>query len=245
MTNWVRDKGGNLFQTLVNWQTEEHPIQWQQHFVRTAGIEVEIGFGDGHFLIANAEAHPERDFIGIELKEDRVIRALDKIALAGVNNIRLLQADARVALARLFRPQSVQRVYSLFPDPWPKNRHIKLRVFSHSFLQMINNRMKLSGELLVITDHHPYFDWVLKQTRATGFVESWELIPPGYCTTYEQKMRGRGQNEFYKIQLIKQEHIEAPLWAEEGIRRDKVRDADPKSARPARDVLRNAFAKLK
>jgi tRNA (guanine-N7-)-methyltransferase len=211
MKNQVCDERIDPCQTLIHWQVEERPIDWQQQFGRTASLEIEIGFGNGDFLVTNAEAFPERNFIGIEIKKDRVTKTLRRIAQARVNNIRLVQMDARMAFDRLFRSQSVQRVYALFPDPWPKNRHIKRRLFSLSFIRTINSRMKVGGEVLIITDHQPYFDWILKQTVTAGFVEKCELVSPCYRTEYEQKMHRRGQDEFYKLQLIKQEHIEVPL----------------------------------
>ena len=107
---------------LVLWQEDARPINWSQLFGRKKPIEVEIGFGNGEFLVRQAEAHPERNFIGIELMWGSTRRALRKIKKAGLENVRLVQGDTRIAITRLFSEESIDRVYSLFPMPWPKEK---------------------------------------------------------------------------------------------------------------------------
>jgi len=106
-------------QPLLLWQHGARPIDWAQQFERQAPVEVEIGFGNGEFLVHEAQEHPERNFVGIEQEWASVQRALRRIAQAKILNVRVLLVDARIALERLFTPQTVQRVYALFPCPWP------------------------------------------------------------------------------------------------------------------------------
>ncbi len=81
---------------FIPWMKEKHPVEWPKKFGRSAELEVEIGFGLGDFLVQQAQAHPEKDFLGIELGWVYIRRALRKIALAGVKNVRVMQADVRV-----------------------------------------------------------------------------------------------------------------------------------------------------
>ena len=145
---------------LVLWRQAKRPTDWQRRFGRKATLEVEIGFGNGEFLVRRAQAHPECDFLGIELEWPSTHRALRKIAQANLPNVRLIQADARHAFERLLLPRSLHRAYALFPSPWPKERNARYRLFSHAFLKLLNSRLETGGETQIVTDHRPYLDWI-------------------------------------------------------------------------------------
>lgn len=193
---------------------------------------MEIGFGNGELLVRLALAHPERNFVGLELKWASIQKALRNIGRANATNVRLLQADARVALDRLFMAQSLQRVYALFPDPWPKKRHTRHRLFSHSFLKLLNNRLLNGGEARIITDYQPYVNWILEQVPRTGFEVSCEKIPPRFGTQYERKWHGSGQEEFHEIQLLKREHAEIPLKEDSPLKAYYLERFDPDRFKP-------------
>ena len=174
-------------QPLLLWQHVARPIDWAQQFGRQAPVEVEIGFGNGEFLVREAQAHPERNFVGIEQEWVSVQRGLRRIAQAKIPNVRVLLVDVRIALERLFPAQTVQRVYALFPCPWPKERHSKHRLFAQTFLTLLNSRLVREGEVQMVTDHAPYLHWVLEQVLDTGFVAQWTTIAPRFSTKYERK----------------------------------------------------------
>jgi tRNA (guanine-N7-)-methyltransferase len=218
---------------LILWLKAERPINWQQQFGREAILDVEIGFGCGEFLVRLAQTHPERNFVGLELKWASIQKALRNIAQANVGNVRLLQADARVAFDRLFLPQSLHRVYALFPDPWPKKRHAKHRLFSHSFLKLINSRLINGGEARIITDYQPYSNWILEQAPDTGFQAFCKPIPPRFGTKYESKWHEKGQREFYELQLLKREHVEIPLKEDKPLKTYHLEHFDPDRFQPA------------
>src|SRR5215470_652303 len=165
---------------LLLWQHVERPVDWAQRFGRQAPLVVEIGFGNGEFLVREAQAHPERNFVGIEQEWASVQRGLRRIAQAQVTNVRVLLVDARIALERLFTPQTVQRVYALFPCPWPKERHVKHRLFARTFLTLLNSRLASEGTVHMVTDHVPYLHWVLAQVSDTGFAAQWMTIAPRF-----------------------------------------------------------------
>jgi tRNA (guanine-N7-)-methyltransferase len=196
---------------LIFWLEAERPIDWQKQFGRETTLAVEIGFGYGEFLVQLAQKDPERDFVGLELKWASIRKALRNIAQAKTFNVRLMRADARVALDRLFLPQSLHSVYALFPDPWPKKRHAKNRLFSNTFLRMLNSRLVSGGEAHIITDYQPYLNWILEQADGTGFEVHRKSMPPRFGTKYERKWHERGQEEFHELRLVKEEHVEIPL----------------------------------
>jgi tRNA (guanine-N7-)-methyltransferase len=125
--------------------------------------------------------------------------------------VRVLLVDARIALERLFMPQTVQWVYGLFPCPWPKERHVKHRLFAQTFLTLLNSRLVPEGTVQMVTDHEPYLHWVLAQVPDTGFVAQWTTIAPRFSTKYERKWCETGQQEFYDLRLRKTSHIARPL----------------------------------
>ena len=217
---------------FIPWLQTERPIVWKRHFGRETSLDVEIGFGYGGFLVHLAKKYTDRDFVGIELKWTSVRKALRTIAQAEVTNVRLIHANARVAFDRLFRPQSLHRIYALFPDPWPKKRHTKHRLFSRAFLRLLNSRLVSGGEALMITDHQPYVNWVLEQVPGTGFEFRCKGTPPRFGTKYEHKWHEGGQKEFYELTLTKAQHVEIPLKEDIALETHYVDHFDPDHFQP-------------
>ncbi|RMF94098.1 MAG: tRNA (guanosine(46)-N7)-methyltransferase TrmB [Nitrospinota bacterium] len=221
--------------SFLPWKQVSHPIDWTAQFGRAAPLEVEIGFGNGAFLVRQAQMYPERNFIGLELEWASVQRALRRIAQANVHNVRLLQVDARTAFERFFLPQSLTYVYSLFPCPWPKKRHAKHRLFSHPFLQLLNSRLVPEGEVQIVTDHYPYLQWVLEQVSDTGFAVHWKQIPPRFDTKYERKWYEQGQEQFYELRLHKITHLDIPVKEEIRVETYWVECFDPDRFQPVNE----------
>lgn len=218
---------------FLPWPEMEHPINWPLVFGRSSPLEVEIGFGSGDFLAKRAGEHPERDFIGIERMWGSVRRALAQIDLAGLKNVRLLLGDTRVIFDRLVQPWTVMRIYSLFPMPWPKQRHTRHRVFSRQFFQMINNRLVEGGEVQVVTDHEPYLAWMRAESEGAGFEVSVREIPPLFGTKYELKWQDEGKQIFYELRLVKKVHQKG-LLTEDIVLKTYWADAfNPDQFRPA------------
>jgi tRNA (guanine-N7-)-methyltransferase len=218
---------------LICWQTVPRPIAWDEQFGREAPLTVEIGFGNGEFIVRQAQAYPEQNFVGIELEWASVQRGLRKIKQTGTMNVRLMQVDARVALERLFFPQSLRCVYTLFPCPWPKERHAKHRLFSHPFLQLLNSRLVPEGSAQLVTDHQPYMAWVLDQVPGTGFEVSYEPISPRFSTKYERKWHAQGQEHFYSLWLYKCQAQHRPLIEDMPLQTYRIASFAPDRFQPA------------
>jgi tRNA (guanine-N7-)-methyltransferase len=216
----------------IPWRRVERPINWTQYFGGQAPLEVEIGFGNGDYLVRQAQHHPERNFVGIELEWGSVQRGLRKIAQAHVPNVRLLQVDARIAMQRLFRPRSLHLVRALFPCPWPKDRHIKHRLFSQAFLQLLNSRLVCGGEVHIVTDHAGYVHWLLEQVPESGFELEWHTVPPRFSTKYERKWRDQGQERFFDLRLRQHACLTVPSQKDITLQSHRVSAFDPAQFSP-------------
>ncbi|MDE0205428.1 MAG: tRNA (guanosine(46)-N7)-methyltransferase TrmB [Candidatus Tectomicrobia bacterium] len=219
------------FEAFLPWRQLQLPVDWPQQFGSPAPLEVEIGFGNGEYLARRAEQKPERNFIGIELEWASMQRALRHAGRLQAANLRLLLIDAHLGMQRLFSPLSLQRVYSLFPCPWPKERHSRRRLYSHSFLRLVNNRLRRDGEALVVTDHEAYLQWLLEQVPGSGFAAEWRLTEPHFRTKYERKWVASGQAEFYELRLRKIAHCKAQPSEEIAVQARRVGRLDPRKLR--------------
>jgi tRNA (guanine-N7-)-methyltransferase len=158
---------------------------------------LEIGFGGGEHLAAQASAHPEARFIGVEPFLNGVASCLRHIEESGVQNVRLHHGDARDVIARL-PDASLDLVYILFPDPWPKVRHHKRRLIQPEFLRELARVLKRGAEVRFATDWANYAAWTLEHfSRDARFewtaerAEGWRSPWPGHVTTrYETKKLG-------------------------------------------------------
>lgn len=195
---------------MRHWLSISRPMMWKALFPGAHSLHVEIGFGLGDFLVRQAGAHPDWGIVGLETEWQSMRRALRKIALAGVRNVRLFQVDARAAFERLFEECSVTSIDSLFPCPWPKKRHVKHRLFKNDLFKAINRSLVLGGEVRIVTDHTGYFGWLIEQAAGTGFDLHREIIPPRFATKYERKWIDQGQERFFLLNLVKKRHKTVP-----------------------------------
>ncbi len=176
---------------------EEGPIDLVALAPEAGPLVLEIGFGGGEHLVAQALTHPETRYIGVEPFLNGVASCLRHIEEANAQNIRLHQGDAREVIARL-PDASLDLVYVLFPDPWPKLRHHKRRLIQPEFLGELARVMKSSAELRFATDWANYAAWTLEHlTREARFTwtaeraEDWRNPWLGHVTTrYEAKKLG-------------------------------------------------------
>ena len=217
------------FKHLVFPSEFSYPIDWSRHFDRRAPLEVEIGFGFGEVLIKKSQEFPQRNFIGFEQNWERIYKTILTIhsSQKPFANICILKVDAKIALQRFFRPKTIDKIYSLFPCPWPKKVHIKHRLFSQKFLKLVNSRLKQNGELHIVTDYQEYANWIEMEAAATGFRFQRNVISPRYGTKFENKWLLKGQKEFFELTFTKQKHIPVTLTKETLLKAYVLKDFDP------------------
>ena len=164
-------------------------------FGRTAPLEVDLGCGDGTFLVARARENPERDFLGIERLPGRVRGACRKIGEGQLPNARVLRAEIPEALRELLPAHSVEVFYLLFPDPWPKRRHHSRRVVNAEFLRHAAEALVPGGELRIATDHADYFAEIQRislQEPAFEIAPTAGEMEAAVHSTFEERFRARG-----------------------------------------------------
>jgi len=132
------------------------PLDWGELFGREAATDVEIGSGKGRFLLALAASRPDRNLLAVERAGMYHRLCCERAAKHGLGNVRLLRTTAEDLLFRLLRPSSVDTLFILFPDPWPKKRHHKRRLITPDSVAAIAVALRPGGRLLIKTDHAAY-----------------------------------------------------------------------------------------
>jgi tRNA (guanine-N7-)-methyltransferase len=130
---------------------------WADLFPLAQPVEVELGSGDGSFLVEHARQHPERNFVGVERLLGR-LRKLDRRGMrAGLHNLRLIRLEAAYLVEYLLPPASVHALHLCFPDPWPKRKHRKHRLVNKSFVNAAARALVPGGAVYLRTDDADYF----------------------------------------------------------------------------------------
>ena len=172
--------------------------------VPTTRTWLEIGFGGGEHLIWQADAHPDVGLIGCEVFEDGVVKALSAIEQRGLANVRLSTDDARELLRHL-PDASLDRVFVLFPDPWPKKRHVKRRLVNRGLFDQLARLMRPGAELRIGTDIADYLRTMLLAARGRADFawqvqgpQDWRLRPADWPQTrYEAKAIREGRRCYF------------------------------------------------
>jgi tRNA (guanine-N7-)-methyltransferase len=175
------------------------PLRWSELFGRDAPTDLEIGSGKGRFLLDLAVAHPERNLLAVERAAKYHRLCADRAARRGLANVRLLRTTAEDLLFRLVEPGSVANLYVLFPDPWPKKRHHKRRLFAPEVVDAMVNALQPRGRLLVKSDHGEYAEviqQVLDNAQGLSWLDSEAAFAELPMTGFEHKYLDQGRNIF-------------------------------------------------
>jgi tRNA (guanine-N7-)-methyltransferase len=168
------------------------PFVFASLFGNEGPVEIEIGTGKGRFLLAQASERPDVNFLGIEWSLKYLRVAKDRAQRRGLRNLRLYRADARHVLADLVPDGSLLRVHVYCPDPWPKKRHHKRRLFLPATVTDMARVLAPGGYLDLSTDVREYYDEImglLSQETGLRLAED-PLFPigsPAGRTSYETK----------------------------------------------------------
>ena len=166
-------------------------------FGRRAPLEIEIGIGKGRFILQEAERRPATDFLGLEWSVKHLRLAKERAARRGLTNVRFHRADAKHVLADLLPAGSAERVHVYCPDPWPKKRHHKRRLFDAPTTRHLERVLAPGGFLHVSTDVEDYFEVIVATVAgATGLRTAEDPLFPaaaGGKTNYETKYLAAGR----------------------------------------------------
>lgn len=165
-------------------------------------IIFEIGFGYGEHTAHQALLNQDCNIIGCETYINGVLSLLDKIENTKVENIKIFNGDARLLLEKLPN-NSIDKIFILFPDPWPKKRQNKKRIISENFLQLIQSKLKKDGILFFASDIFDYVEWTnnlarKKFTPLFNNLEECKKEPNWWIKTrYQQKAIKAGRNSYF------------------------------------------------
>ena len=174
--------------------------RWAEVFGNENPIHIEVGMGKGRFLMDMAVLHPEINYIGIEMYDSVLLRAVQKREKLeeDLKNLFFIRMDAR-QLPEVFAESEVDRIYLNFSDPWPKDRHAKRRLTSHEFLARYEKLLKKDGTLEFKTDNKDLFEDSVLYFLQNGFTLTdfsvdfrREEHPEDAITEYESKFMEQG-----------------------------------------------------
>ncbi|MCT2871628.1 tRNA (guanosine(46)-N7)-methyltransferase TrmB [Limosilactobacillus fermentum] len=143
--------------------------RWQERFAKPQPLQVEVGMGKGQFIIGMAKAHPEINFIGLEIESTVAAIALKNALPEQLPNLTLVRGDG-AGLDTYFEDGSIDRLYLNFSDPWPKTRHEKRRLTYKTFLANYQQVVKPGGGLEFKTDNQGLFEYSLTSLNNFGMI---------------------------------------------------------------------------
>lgn len=157
----------------------DYRLDIREAFGREAPLVVEVGSGRGEQVLNTAAQNPERNYLALEVWVPGIARLTAKAAEAGLSNVRVIEADAQLALETMLDEGSVSELWTFFPDPWRKTRHHKRRLVSDSFAQTAARVLEVGGLWRLATDWEDYAGQMLGVlSRAEELENPYEIEPP-------------------------------------------------------------------
>ena len=171
--------------------------KWNKLFENQNPINIEIGMGKGNFIIEMAKKNPNVNFIGIEMFDSVMVRAVQKLENQNLDNLKLIRMDATY-INDVF-DREIDTIYLNFSDPWPKKRHEKRRLTSHEFLKRYDLIFKGSKNIIQKTDNIGLFAFSLQSLSTFGYVLNFVTLDlhqtkteDNVMTEYEKKFVSNG-----------------------------------------------------
>ena len=192
---------------------------WGEVFVKKQPLHIEVGMGKGRFLMDLARLHPDINYIGIEMYDSVLLRALQKREELEENgevysNLFFMRVDARL-LPEIFEKGEVDKIYLNFSDPWPKARHAKRRLTSREFLARYDQILVQDGKVEFKTDNKELFEFSLEEVEEAGWNleastfdlhHNEEMVQGNVMTEYEEKFSSMG-NPICKMVISREYHL--------------------------------------
>ena len=188
------------------WLTEHLlPKITPNKLIAKSDMILEIGFGAGEHLLDLAMTNPDSIVIGAEPYINGVASLLSSMTTTEnaikdeYKNIKIWPDDVRKLLSRSDINFNFSKIFILHPDPWPKARHEKRRLLNAEFLNLLANKLKPDGQIIIGTDHHDYYDWIKEQIKKTDLIISNSDLPIIETRYNKKDMFGAGQTLYLTI----------------------------------------------
>lgn len=169
------------------------PIGKKDIFCDEKPLVLEIGFGEGEFLINAAQCDTSRNYLGLEIKRGRFRKAVRAAEDLSLENLKFLHIEAEIALKQVFRERMFDLALVNFPDPWPKKRHSKHRMFNREFISRLAKVLTAGGKTVIKTDQLSYIEQIVSEFRKSRLFRP-ENPPPGFV----KARRGETETKFEK-----------------------------------------------
>ena len=155
---------------------------------------LEIGFGFGDFIFDGAKCNPDVNFYGCEPHLNGIVNLLGMLEKEPLKNLKIINQDIRIFIDN-FPDNFFEKIFILFPDPWPKYKHFKRRLIDKNFLdKIISPKLKNNGKIIIATDHDSYKTWILSHILQSAKFKwlatskkSWQNFPHDWVMTKYQK----------------------------------------------------------
>jgi tRNA (guanine-N7-)-methyltransferase len=203
----MESRMASLLLSLETAVDQDPVLDWEAVFGNRHPVELEIGIGKGRFLIDAAQRLPDVNFVGIEWALKYLAIAHRRSLNRQLRNIRLVQGDAREFVEFFVPSGSLQAIHLYFPDPWPKKRHHKRRLFDAAFLGDVERTLQPGGRLWLATDFAEYFEVMLEVLALSRRLEPVAVPWPGVRTNYEDKYLAQEKPIFRRV--LEKQRIEA------------------------------------
>lgn len=165
-------------------------------FPRRAPLEIEIGAGRGDFILGYAAAHPERNFVAVELSGTISRLLAVRCGRSGLANVRVARMDARTLVNLMLPDASVSAFHIYFPDPWPKERHAKHRLFTPFFVRNLLRALEPAGHVYAASDVQGWAEEMFSMLEAEGFVRVRREAPGATLSGFARKYLAQGKKVF-------------------------------------------------
>ena len=187
---------------IIKPNLNEH-LDFKEIFGNDKPITLEIGSGKGEFLALYSKFSPERNFFGIEMKDKRILSILKKLDREKNSNVRIMKLYVDKDIMNYIKPASIDEIIIFHPDPWPKKRHHKHRLFQIEFIDAIYPILKIGGILKISTDDLGYKEWIVDLfDKRKDFESMYEdgismIVPDDHFWTYFDEVKSKEGYEPY------------------------------------------------
>lgn len=187
----LRDEEGEKFKGCWN----------KKAFNRQGPLVLEIGSGYGHFMLEYCSSHSDTNFVGMDYKFKRSFNLAKKLEQFEQRNFFYLRANG-TRIDQIFENSELDQVFYFFPDPWPKNKHKKKRLFQETFLKQVYAVLRPQGKFFIKTDHLEYAKW-MKSLLLNCPLFKLEMVSFNVREEYPNNFLSSFETKFEKIFLKK------------------------------------------